>query len=195
MRDRKTEDLKREKETNKMKLVKRLWIRLVEQIDFFRFATDRFSLVLTRVRRSGRPLSSPAEGRPQANHQDLFITLVNDARSRITEISPMELAKKKLLPVIIDVREEEEYLSGHISEAKHISRGLLEKRIGQVASDLTTPILVYCPRGNSGALAADSLQKMGYKTVYSLKGGLQQWLEGGGVVECVPLAQNRCRQY
>ena len=118
------------------------------------------------------------------DHPDAFIRLANEARSRITEITPMELAKKRLLPVIIDVREEGEFLNGHISGAKHISRGLLEERIGQVAPDLSTPILVYCARGNRGALAADSLQKMGYQNVYSLKGGLQHWFESGGVVEC-----------
>jgi rhodanese-related sulfurtransferase len=129
------------------------------------------------------------------NHQDAFLRLANEVRSRIAEITPMELAKKRLRPVIIDVREEKEFLTGHICGAKHISPGSLKERIGHVVSDLTTPILVYCPRGDRGALAADSLQQMGYQNVYSLKGGLQNWLEAGGVLEC-PASRKRtsCHQ-
>jgi phage shock protein E len=133
--------------------------------------------------RSKQFTCSPEEW-PQVNHQNAFIRSANEARSRITEITSMELAKKKLRPVIIDVREEEEFLTGHIRGAKHISRGSLKERIGHVVSDLTTPILVYCPRGDRGALATDSLRKMGYRNVYSLKGGLQHWLEAGGTLEC-----------
>jgi rhodanese-related sulfurtransferase len=118
------------------------------------------------------------------HHKDTFIRFANAARRRIIEITPRELTKKKSLPVIIEVRERDEFLQGHIGGAKHISRGLLEERIGQVAPDLTTPILVYCSQGNRSALAADTLQNMGYQNVSSLMGGLEQWLESGGVVEC-----------
>jgi phage shock protein E len=163
-----------------MKITKRL-IWLARQFDFF---TDGFSFVQPRVRLWERYQSSSAEKSPKVDRQDAFLRLANDARSRVTEITPMELAKKRLRPLIIDVREEKEFLTGHIGGAKHISRRLLEERIGHVASDLTTQILVYCARGDRGALAADSLQKMGYLSVYSLKGGLQHWFEAGGVVEC-----------
>jgi phage shock protein E len=164
-----------------MKITKRLLIWLARQFDF---SSDGFSFVQRRPRLWERSRSSSAEESPKVNHQDAFLRLANDARSRITEITPMELAKKRLLPLIIDVREEKEFLTGHISGAKHISRSLLEERIGHVASDLTTQIVVYCARGHGGALAADSLQKMGYQNVYSLKGGLQHWFESGGMVEC-----------
>jgi len=167
-----------------MTTTKRPLSRFARQLDFLRFATDGVSLVLAHFRRRERAQSNSAEERPEANRQDAFPGLANDARSHITEITLKELAKKRLRPVIIDVREEEEFLTGHIGGAEHISRGSLKEEIGQVASDLTTPILVYCARGDSGALAADSLQKMGYLSVYSLKGGLQHWFEAGGVVEC-----------
>jgi rhodanese-related sulfurtransferase len=165
-------------------MTKRLLIQLARQFDFFRLATNGLSFILPHVRRCKRSQSSSAEERPQVNHHDAFLRLANEPRSRITEITPMELAKKRLRPVIIDVREEEEFLTGHICGAEHISRGSLEERIGHVVSDLTMPILVYCPRGDRGTLAADSLQKMGYQNVYSLKGGLQHWLEAGGMLEC-----------
>jgi rhodanese-related sulfurtransferase len=176
-------DLSVIEEPNNMKITKRLLIWLARQFDFF---TDGFSVVQPRVRLWERSQSSSAEKSPEVNRQDAFLRLVNDARSRIIEITPMELAKKRLRPLIIDVREEKEFLTGHIGGAKHISRGLLEERIGQVASDLTTQIVVYCTRGHRGALAADCLRKMGYQNVYSLKGGLQHWFEAGGMVERTP---------
>jgi phage shock protein E len=112
-----------------------------------------------------------------------FVQPANDARSRIREITPEELAKFKQLPLIVDVREREEFIKGHISGAKHISRSVLEQRVFELASDWASPILVYCAGGNRGALAADTLQKMGYQNVFSLKGGLLGWLEAGGLVE------------
>jgi phage shock protein E len=118
-----------------------------------------------------------------AKQSDAFVQLANDARSRIREITPEELAKFKQLPLIVDVREKDEFIKGHISGAKHLSRGILEQKVLEIAPDLSNPILVYCSGGNRGALAADSLQKMGYQNVFSLKGGLSGWLEAGGLVE------------
>ncbi len=103
--------------------------------------------------------------------------------SRIREISPGELAKFKELPLIIDVREEEEFLSGHIKGAMHVSRHLIEEAAFEIAPDRSSAILVYCAAGNRGASAADLLQKKGYLNVFSLKGGLSSWLEAGGLVE------------
>jgi phage shock protein E len=117
------------------------------------------------------------------NHSDAFIQLANDARRRIREITPAELAKFKQLPLIVDVREKDEFIKEHLEGAKNISRGVLEQRVCQIDLDLSTPILVYCSGGNRGALAADSLQKMGYRNVFSLKGGLSGWREAGGLVE------------
>jgi rhodanese-related sulfurtransferase len=52
-----------------------------------------------------------------------------------------------------------------------------------VVPDFSTPIVVYYDRGERAVLAADNLLKMSYQNVRSLKGGLQNWLESGGVVE------------
>jgi phage shock protein E len=164
--------------------ISRLKESSIRQFAFFRFSTHALSFVLAHVRRCERPQSRSPEEWPQLSHQSAFIESANEARSRITEITATELAKKKLCPVIIDVREEAEFLTGQISGCKHISLGSLKERIGHVVSDLTTPILVYCSRGDRGALAADRLGKMGYRNVYSLKGGLQHWLAAGGTLEC-----------
>ena len=108
----------------------------------------------------------------------------NNPPGSVREITPRELARTKPLPVIIDIREEEEFISGHIDGARHISRATLERRIQDIAPDPAIPIVVYCAVGKRGPLAAEQLQRAGYRNVSSLKGGLQQWLEAGGMVEC-----------
>jgi phage shock protein E len=110
--------------------------------------------------------------------------------TRIHEIAPAALAKFKELPLIVDVREKEEFFSGHIKGAKNISRGSLERTVAEIAPDRASPILLYCAAGNRAALAADSLQKMGYRNVFSLKGGLSGWLEAGGWVETPTAVQS-----
>jgi rhodanese-related sulfurtransferase len=109
--------------------------------------------------------------------------LADQARRRIEEISPHELARAKPLPVIIDVRESEEYADGFVARAQHLSRGVLEQKIADVVPDFSTPIVLYCDRGERAALAAENLLKMGYQYVRSLQGGLQNWLESGGELE------------
>ena len=82
-----------------------------------------------------------------------FARLADQARRRIQEISPHELARAKPVPVIIDVRESEEYADGYVALAKHLSRGVLEQKIADVSTDFSTPIVLYCDRGERAALA------------------------------------------
>ena len=130
--------------------------------------------MFARRHRTGEGLASPDQG---------FVNPADDARSRIREISPRELAKFKRLPLIVDVREKEEFFNGHIKGATNVRRELLEATVPEIAPDRSIAILVYSAAGNQGALAADRLQKLGYLNVFSLKGGLSGWLEAGGLVE------------
>jgi rhodanese-related sulfurtransferase len=127
---------------------------------------------------------------PMNENGTAFARLADQARCRIEEITPYELDRAKPLPVIIDVRQSEEYADGYVARAKHLSRGVLEQKIAEVVPDFSTPIVLYCDRGERAALAAENLIKMGYQHVRSLKGGLQNWLESGGELE-IP---NRFRQ-
>jgi rhodanese-related sulfurtransferase len=70
----------------------------------------------------------------------------------------------------------------------------LEQKIDQLIADFSTPIVVYCSRGERRALAAENLLKMGYHNVRSLNGGLQSWLEAGGTVETSRRFQDRNRR-
>lgn len=117
------------------------------------------------------------------DNSTVSLRLADEARSQVVEITPQELSRAKPLPVIIDVREADEYAQGHIAGAKALSRGVLEQKVDQLIPDFSTPLVVYCCRGERCVSAAEGLVKMGYQNVRSLKGGLQNWLESGGTVE------------
>ena len=85
-----------------------------------------------------------------------FLRLADQARSRIIEVTPKDVSRAKPLPLFIDIRETEEYTRGHIAGARHLSRGVLEQKIGEVVPDLSTPLVVYCDRGERAALAAET---------------------------------------
>jgi sulfur-carrier protein adenylyltransferase/sulfurtransferase len=91
-------------------------------------------------------------------------------------------------PVLIDVRETEEFGAGHIPGARHVPRGYLESRIEGAVPDRATPIVLYCASGNRSAYAARTLrQDLGYEHVQSMTGGITLWKDRGYEVE-VPRA-------
>ena len=114
-------------------------------------------------------------------NQTCFEKLVADAKKNITEISPNEAASKVKggEGVIIDVREKDEWDEGHVPDAIHLSRGTIELEIEEKIPDLNTTIICHCGGGGRSALAAESLQKMGYKNVRSMAGGFKAWKEAG----------------
>jgi rhodanese-related sulfurtransferase len=106
-----------------------------------------------------------------------FEKLVADAKKNITEISPTDAAAKLKSgnTVIVDVREQDEWDKGHIPDAIHLSRGTIELDIEEKVPDPSTTVILHCGGGGRSALAAESLQKMGYKNVRSLAGGFKAW--------------------
>ena len=109
-----------------------------------------------------------------------FLKLAAQARSRITEVSVEEtVAAIKRGALVIDVRERDEFWRGHIPNARHLARGTLELEIEKRAPDPATEMIIYCGAGHRAALSADNLQRMGYRNVRSLAGGLQGWIGAG----------------
>jgi rhodanese-related sulfurtransferase len=110
-----------------------------------------------------------------------FEKLVSEAKKNITEISPQEAAAKLQSgeAVIVDVREKDEWDEGHIPGAIHMSRGTIELDIEEKVPDPNAMIICHCGGGGRSALAAESLQKMGYKNVRSMVGGLKAWKAAG----------------
>ena len=111
--------------------------------------------------------------------QKTFTDLAEEAKNRIREITPEEVAQKLQSGerdwVLIDVRENDEFRGGHLPGARGIGRGILEYHIADEVPDTGTKIVLYCRGGNRSALAADSLQQMGYTNVYSMSGGYREW--------------------
>jgi rhodanese-related sulfurtransferase len=110
-----------------------------------------------------------------------FEKLVADAKKKITEISPQDAAAKSESgdAVIIDVRDKDEWDEGHIPGAMHMSRGTIELDIEEKVPDPNAMIICHCGGGGRGALATESLQKMGYKNVRNMSGGFKAWKAAG----------------
>jgi rhodanese-related sulfurtransferase len=109
-----------------------------------------------------------------ADHSPAFVALVADARQRIREIAAADLRKTLALHPgarLIDVREESEYAAGHVRGAEWLGKGVIERDIELKVPDRETPLFLYCGGGYRSALAADNLQKMGYRQVWSIDGG------------------------
>ena len=106
-----------------------------------------------------------------------FQKLVADAKKNITEISPQDAAAKLNSgeAVIVDVRDRDEWDEEHIPGAIHMSRGTIELDIEDKVPDANRMIICHCGGGGRSALAAASLQKMGYKNVRSMAGGFKAW--------------------
>ena len=108
----------------------------------------------------------------------MFAKRMQQVFSSITEITIEELHQKILSNkpfYLIDVREEAEWRKGALPDANHLSRGLLELNIENMTADPEADIVLYCGGGTRSALAAESLQNMGYKNVKSLQGGFRGW--------------------
>jgi rhodanese-related sulfurtransferase len=119
-------------------------------------------------------------------HTPEFFDLVTEAKARIQEITPEILKTKLETPdtfVLIDVREDNEWITGHLPHAIHISKGVIERDIAQHVPDFNTNIVVYCRGGFRSALVADNLQNMGYTQVASLEFGSTGWSDAGYSLE------------
>ena len=119
-------------------------------------------------------------------HSPGFLKLVNDAKSRIKETDVpgyKEMLARGEKPVLIDTREDNEFAAGHVKGAVHLSRGIIERDIEKEVPERTSEIILYCGGGFRSALAAESLQKMGYTNVWSMDGGWRGWLAARGEVE------------
>jgi rhodanese-related sulfurtransferase len=115
-------------------------------------------------------------------HSPQFLKLVNDAKTRVKETNVadvkrrMESGEKFLL---VDVREDNEWVKGHLPGARHMGRGVIERDIETSVPETGTKLVLYCGGGFRSALVADNLQKMGYTNVESMDGGWRGWTEAG----------------
>jgi rhodanese-related sulfurtransferase len=115
-------------------------------------------------------------------HSQGFLNIVKEAKTRIKE-EDYRVTKKKIDAgeklILIDTREDAEWARGHIPGAVHLSKGIIERDIEKTIPDKDATIVLYCGGGFRSALAADNVQKMGYRNVISMDGGWRGWTESG----------------
>ena len=108
--------------------------------------------------------------------------LVEAAREEIREV-PLEQADDAIkdADLLLDVRDADEYRTGHIPGAINISRGLLEFKFSNdpALENRDMKIVCYCKTSGRAALSAQALKEMGYMHVQSIAGGFDAWQEAG----------------
>ncbi len=115
------------------------------------------------------------------DHSPGFLKLAEAAKARVQEIEAHDAAERARRgdARLIDVREDREWEAGHPAGATHLARGIIERDVEKAIPDPATPVILMCGGGYRSALAAESLERMGYKNVLSLRGGWTAWNEAG----------------
>jgi rhodanese-related sulfurtransferase len=119
-------------------------------------------------------------------HSPGFLALVAETKSRIRETNVATVRDRIEAGDrfhLIDVREESEWDRGHLPGAVHMGKGIIERDIEKRIPNPDAAIILYCGGGYRSALAADALQRMGYRRVESMAGGYTGWVEAGGTLE------------
>jgi len=111
-------------------------------------------------------------------HAPRFLEIVNDSKSRIRECLVHDVKNRQDAGEtfhLVDVREESEWAAGHLPQAIHLGKGIIERDIEAAIPETSSEIILYCGGGFRSALVADTLQKMGYTNVISMDGGFSGW--------------------
>ena len=109
-----------------------------------------------------------------------FPQLIQQVKGEIKEMTPEEVQERLRAGepwALLDVREQNEWEEGHLPEAHFIPRGFLEIRVESTLPEKDKPLVVYCAGGVRSAMAAKTLQDMGYTNVVSMSGGFTRWRE------------------
>jgi rhodanese-related sulfurtransferase len=119
-------------------------------------------------------------------HSEGFLKLVNDAKSRIREVTVAETQERMAADNsvrLIDVREDNEWDRGRAAGSTHLAKGIIERDIEVSVPDKSTEVVLYCGGGYRSALVADVLQNMGYTNVFSMAGGWKAWKDSGAPIK------------
>jgi adenylyltransferase/sulfurtransferase len=115
--------------------------------------------------------------------------IMGEARQQVPEVSPDDVQARLAAaqsPVVLDVREKEEFRQGYLPGAVSLPRGFLEMRIEDAVPDKATPIVAYCAGGTRSLLAGRILKELGYQDVVSMRGGFTAWKNQG-----LPITEDR----
>ena len=120
-------------------------------------------------------------------HHPRFLALVEAFRPRVKEVDVHQIKRwqdEGRQFHLIDVREEHEWVKGRLPDAIYLGRGVIERDIETLFPDIDTELYLYCGGGFRSVLAADNLQQMGYRHVFSVEGGYRGWLEARYPIQC-----------
>ena len=129
---------------------------------------------------------------PLFAQDDAKMTLINEAKKEVGEITPKQLKAifdDEKSVIILDIRESEQRAEGDIYDdmftitSFSITRGNLEWEVLSKISDKNAFIVTFCRNGGRGALAAQTLKKLGYKNVKNLQGGIADWAKAGYTIK------------
>lgn len=124
-------------------------------------------------------------------HSPGFLSLVNETRPRVQELTPDEARarlRRNPAAILLDVREDHEWNAGHIAQARHLGKGILERDLESTFPDPTTEILMYCGGGFRSILTCDVALRLGYSNVYSIIGGYKALVTDGWPIDSSPTA-------
>lgn len=116
------------------------------------------------------------------DHSPGFLDIVNDSKKRVRETNPEDVRRRQERGerfYLVDVREDNEWERGRVLGALHLGKGVIERDVERAIPDHGAEIVLYCGGGYRSALAADALQRMGYRNVTSMDGGWRRWKELG----------------
>jgi rhodanese-related sulfurtransferase len=116
------------------------------------------------------------------DHTPGFLKIVEEAKKKVKELTIDQVAdklKKGDKFHFVDVREDDEWRAGHARGAIHVGKGVIERDIESKIPDPKGEIILYCGGGFRSALAAETLQRMGYQNVASMDGGMRGWRQKG----------------
>jgi len=115
-------------------------------------------------------------------HSPGFLKLIAEASQRVTTMTIEDYLARCAQGepfVLVDTREDHEWDAGHLPDAIHLSKGVIERDIEKAVPDLKTTIVAYCGGGYRSVLVCENLQRMGYTHCISLDGGWRGWNQRG----------------
>ena len=107
-------------------------------------------------------------------HSPGFLAVVDEARTRVNEVD-LNQTRQRLAnnpdAILMDVREDKEWVTSHAAGAVHLGKGILERDIESAVPDKGAEVIMYCGGGFRSVLTAEVAGRMGYTNVHSLTGG------------------------
>ena len=119
-------------------------------------------------------------------HSPGFLAVVDEARTRVNEVD-LNQTRQRLAnnpdAILMDVREDKEWMTGHTVGAVHLGKGILERDIELVVPNKDAEVIMYCGGGFRSVLTAEVAKRMGYTNVHSLIGGHKALVNAGWDME------------